>query len=225
MRDRIKSLALDLLIQHGYRGVSFGDLADVLKTTRANIHYHFGNKQALVEEVLEDYIKETLAGMRGALEGLDRPLLKKIEAVVAISRKRHAHYNPPGKQGRPWSLIARMRQDSEALTPKGRAALKRFARDLERTITKAIADAKRRGEFVESMPVGDVALQFVSIANSAGPITQDAGNFDRLEQLYMAFGRIIQHAYGRPNDGQSTKASKTQPKVRGRAHESRAVSN
>lgn len=198
MREKIKSLALDLLIQHGYRGVSFGDLADVLKTTRANIHYHFGNKQALVEEVLEDYIEETLAGLREALQGSDLPLIKKIEAVVAISRRRHLKYNPPDKRGRPWSLIARMRQDSDALTPKGRAALKRFARDLEASITAAIVDAKARGEFIESMPVADVALQLVSIANSAGPITQDAGNFDRLEQLYMAFARIIQHAYGQP---------------------------
>ena len=221
MRDRIKSLALDLLIQHGYRGVSFGDLADVLKTTRANIHYHFGNKRALVEEVLEDYIKETLAGMRGALEGSDRSLLEKIEAVVDISRKRHAHYNPPGKQGRPWSLIARMRQDSDALSPKGRAALKRFARDLEKTITQAIADAKRRGEFVKSMPVDDVALQLVGIANSAGPITQDAGNFDRLEQLYMAYGQIIQHAYGRRKDDQP----KVRARTRGRNHESHPTSS
>ncbi len=47
------------------------------------------------------------------------------------------------------------------------------------------------------MPTDDVALQLVSIANSAGPITQDAGNFDRLEQLYLAFARIITHAYGK----------------------------
>ena len=44
MRDRVKELALEFLIKHGYRGVSFGDLADALETTRANIHYHFGNK-------------------------------------------------------------------------------------------------------------------------------------------------------------------------------------
>ena len=46
------------------------------------------------------------------------------------------------------------------------------------------------------MPVDDVALQLVSIANSAGPITQDAGDFDRLEQLYAAFTRIMTRAFG-----------------------------
>lgn len=219
MRAQIKSLALDLLIQHGYRGVSFGDLADVLKTTRANIHYHFGNKQKLVEEVLEDYVDATLSGLQQALEGSDLPLIRKIEAVVAISRQRHLKYNPPGGRGRPWSLIARMRQDSDALTPRGRAALKRFAKDLEGSITTAIKAAKARGEFIESMPVEDVALQLVSIANSAGPITQDAGNFDRLEQLYMAFARIIQHAYGKPK--MDAKASKRERKAKPLAGDAR----
>jgi len=196
MRDQIKRLALDLLIQHGLRGVSFGDLAKTLKTTRANIHYHFGSKQKLVEEVLEDYVENTLSGMEAILARDDLSLIEKIEGTLAISRRRHAKYNSAGKTGRPWSLIARMRQDSEALTPRGRAALKRFAVGLEKNVTAAVRRAKQRGEFDPSMPTEDVALQWISIANSAGPITQDAGNFERLEQLYMAFSRIIQHAYG-----------------------------
>jgi AcrR family transcriptional regulator len=40
--------------------MSYGDSAGPLQTTRANIHYHFGNKQRLVEEVLKDYIELTL---------------------------------------------------------------------------------------------------------------------------------------------------------------------
>ena len=197
MRRQIKVLARDLLIRHGYRGVSFGDIASELETTRANIHYHFGNKQTLVEEVLEDYVDETLAGLTAAFVREDLPLTAKIAEVIEISRRRHRRYNPSGKGTAPWSLIARMRQDSEALTPKGRAALERFATELDSAVTAAVRTARDSGEFVETMPVEDVALQLVSMANSAAPITQDSGDFDRLEQLYLAFGRIVQHAYGR----------------------------
>ena len=45
------------------------------------------------------------------------------------------------------------------------------------------------------MPVDDVVLQLFSIANSASPITQDAGSFDRLEHLYMGFTRIVLNAF------------------------------
>jgi TetR/AcrR family transcriptional repressor of nem operon len=215
MRRQIKALARDLLIERGYRGVSFGDIATALDTTRANIHYHFGNKHKLVEEVLEDYVEETLDGLKTAFGRDDLPLTGKIAGVVEISRRRHRKYNPTGKGTAPWSLIARMRQDSAALTPKGRAALERFAQELDASVTAAVRAARDQGEFIESMPVEDVALQLVSIANSAGPITQDAGDFDRLEQLYLAFGRIVQHAYGKPRSASPVRADHDGPRKRG----------
>ena len=196
MRERVKMLALDLLIQHGYRGVSFGILAKLLDTTRANIHYHFGNKESLVEEVLEDYVDATLVALKSVWTAPDKTFTSKIDAMVDYSRKRYAKYNSASKKGRPWSLIARMRQDSDVLTVKGRLALQRFGRELYVSITSAIEDAKSRRELSSSTPVEDVALQLVSIANSAGPITQDAGDFDRLEQLYAGFTRILMSAFG-----------------------------
>ena len=197
MRARIKALALDLLIQYGYRGVSFGDLAKALETTRANIHYHFGHKQQLVEEVLVDYTAETIRGTSAIFGDQDKTFMEKIGSVVEFSRRRYARYNRPGDGGRPWSLIARMRQDSALLTPRGHQALKDFAKDLHACIAAAVEQARDRKEFAASIPVDDVALQFFSIANSASPITQDAGSFDRLEQLYLGLARIVTHAFGR----------------------------
>jgi len=195
MRARIKALALDLLIQHGYRGVSFGDIAESLAITRANIHYHFGNKQALVEEVLDDYVAETTAALRELWAKPGESLADKLAVMIDYSRKRYRRYNPKGQSGRPWSLIARMRQDGDALSPRCHAILQRFEKDLNAIITAAIEQAKGRNEFASWMPVFDVALLLVSIANSASPITQDAGSFDRLEKLYMAYSRIVEHAF------------------------------
>lgn len=198
MRDRIKMTALDLLIQNGYRGVSFGDLASALDTTRANIHYHFGNKQTLVEEVLVDYVEETKKAMSEIWDDPEIPLVAKIEANVEFSRKRYLRYNKPGKEGRPWSLIARMRQDSAVLTSKGHDALQDFAAHLLRCVTDAVRSAvERNGEFVPTIPVEDVALQLFNISNSASPITQDSRDFDRLAQLNLGFARIITNAFGR----------------------------
>jgi AcrR family transcriptional regulator len=222
MREQIKELALDLLIQHGYRGVSFGDLAKALETTRANIHYHFGNKESLVEEVLEDYVRITSEQLNQVWTESGVAFVDKIRATVEYSRRRYLKYNHRKDTGRPWSLIARMRQDSDALTPAGREALQRFARNLYASIVAAITAAKESGEFDESMPTDDVALQLVAIANSAGPITQDAHDFQRLEDLYMGFARIIQHAYGRAPAsasksvrGKPPKSVEARPAVRG----------
>jgi hypothetical protein len=56
--------------------------------------------------------------------------------------------------------------------------------------------AVKNKEYDKKIPKEDVVLQLVAIANSAGPITQDGGNFDRLEQLYLSFSHIIEDAYG-----------------------------
>ncbi len=196
MREQVKAVALDLLIRHGYHGVTFADLAKPLKTTRANIHYHFGTKQALVEEVLDDYVRTSLEQLREVWVSPDVPLVQKIRRTAEHSRRRYLNYNPTGRTGHPWSLITRMRQDATALTAKSRALLRHYGSDLNAMIVHAIEEAKERGEFVSSMPVLDVGLHLVSIANSGGPITQDARSFDRLDHLYSSFVRIITLAFG-----------------------------
>ena len=54
MKAQIKKAARDLFIQRGISDVSYGDIAEVVNTTRANLHYHFGNKNALVEAVFQE---------------------------------------------------------------------------------------------------------------------------------------------------------------------------
>jgi hypothetical protein len=93
-------------------------------------------------------------------------------------------------------LVTRLRQDVGSLTPKSRNALQRYGRDLNAIVVDAVREAIANGEFEPWMPAEDVALQIVSIANSGGSITQDASSFERLEQLYSSFGRIITLAFG-----------------------------
>lgn len=201
MRDRIKAVATDLLIRHGYRGMSFGDIAPVLETTRANIHYHFGNKQKLLEEVLEDYVDNASAHFRRIWTDESRSFEEKVEATIAFNRKRYAKFNTGRTRGRPWSLIARMRNDNNVIGEYANKALNRFARELSTYITEATAAAVRGGEFKADAPVEDIAVLLVSIANSAGPITQDAGNFERLAELYRAFLRTVEAAYADEKPG------------------------
>jgi TetR/AcrR family transcriptional regulator, transcriptional repressor for nem operon len=210
MRERIKAVATDLLIQRGYRGASFGDIAEALSTTRANIHYHFGNKNALIEEVIEDYVSATLARFHAVWTNNDSSLAEKIDATIAFNRERYARFNSPTDNGHPWSLIARMRGDSDSLSPRSIAALRRFASELGTAVTIGVAGAVSRGELSSATPIGDVVVHIAAIVNSAGPITQDAQSFDRLEQLYRVFLNTTMAAYGAaargPAPGAATRA-------------------
>lgn len=198
MRERIKALTVELLVRHGCRGLRFADIADALGTTRATVHYHFGNKERLIEEVVEDYVAGTLERFRLTWESEGPTLIERIQGTIAFNRERYERFNGPGEGARAWSLIARMRLERDLLSPSARLALERFGTELEAMVMAAVAAAKDAGELSAEAPVGDIARQLVAIANSSGSITVDAGTFDVLEHLYLGFARIVDHAYGQP---------------------------
>jgi TetR/AcrR family transcriptional regulator, transcriptional repressor for nem operon len=195
MRDRIREIATDMLIRDGYQGFRFQDVANALNTTRTNLHYHFGNKETLCEEVIVDYVDRTYSRFESIWHA-ESTLEDKILGMLEYNRERYLKYNPDGNTAHPWSLIGRMRLERELVGPKAREALLQFSARLEQLVTQGIATAVRRKELRQDAPVEDIALQLVAIANSANPITQDAGSFERLEHLYRAFARIVSHAYG-----------------------------
>lgn len=196
MKDRIKEVAIELLVRHGYQGFRFRELADRLGTTRANIHYYYGSKLNLAEEVIVNYVHETLADWEENWTS-DMSFEQKIRGMMESNRQRYLRFNPTAKTAHPWSLIGRMRMERDVIGPQARDALAEFGAVLERLVVSGIEDAVGSGELRREIPIRDIALQLVAIANSAGPITQDGGSFDRLEQLYLSFARIVGHAYGR----------------------------
>jgi TetR/AcrR family transcriptional repressor of nem operon len=197
MQSKIKRAATELLIKHGYRGLRFGDIATRLGTTRANIHYHFGTKQRLVEEVIDDYLRDTLNRYRPIWLDERASFQDKIQATIEFHLRRYRRFNRRADRGRPWSLIARMRLERDVLSPRTNAALHAFGAEVDGYVVRGIEMAKATGELGPEAPVRDIALQISSFINTAAAITRDAGGFGNLEQLYLAFGRIISHAYGR----------------------------
>ena len=119
-----------------------------------------------------------------------------MDATIAFNRQRYNLFNIDGDHGLSWSLIARMRADSDALSPRANASVRRFAAELNGAVTIGMANAVGRGELSASTPVEDLVLQMVGFINSAGPITQDAASFGTLERIYRAFLRTTLAAYG-----------------------------
>jgi AcrR family transcriptional regulator len=195
MKEEIKNVAVELLVRNGYQGFRFRDVADLLNTTRANIHYYYGNKLNLAEEVIVDYVEQTLANWEANWRS-EKSFEEKIRGMMESNRQRYLRYNPTGTTANPWSLIGRMRLERDVIGPKAREALAQFGVTLENLVITGLDQAVARGELSNDVPRSDIALQLVSIADSAGPITQDGGNFDRLEQLYRSFSRVVHHAYG-----------------------------
>ncbi|KQT46179.1 TetR family transcriptional regulator [Aureimonas sp. Leaf454] len=194
-RDAIKTVTTELLIRHGYHGTSFRNIAERLDTTTTNIHYHFGNKEKLVEEVLRDYVNATSLRHQQIWQVPDRDLRQKLRDIAEFNFTRYKAFNKDRKGSRPWSLIGRLRLDGEILSPEARECLASFTVRVHDSIRIAVRNAHRRGELREDAPLDDIAFLLVNIVNSSSVFTQDAGSFERLEQFFDTFSRVVLSAY------------------------------
>lgn len=196
MRDQIKLVAEELLVRYGYRGLSFRQISEILNTTRANLHYHFGSKEGLVEEVLDDYTAATMGRYRDVLTDSTTTLRMKAQAIVDLNLQRYKHYNPDGDNGNPWSLMTRLRSDSDALNDKMRNRLEAVLREFEVLVGVGVRTTVQSGELLAETPQDQVALQLVTIIHYAGLVTRDNGRFGRLPELWDATLTTIERAYG-----------------------------
>lgn len=195
MRDEVRQVTIELLLRHGYQGLRFRDIADRLGTTRANIHHHFGNKINLCEDVVVGYVERTLDNWEANWCSA-KSLEAKIEGMMEANRARYLEFNPTGRTANPWSLIGRMRLERDTIGPRARQALLEFGMTLDRLVLTGVSQAIETGELVPDAPREAIALQLVAVADSAGFITQDGGDFRRLEQMYRSISLIVHKAYG-----------------------------
>lgn len=72
MKDEIIKLAEQQLMSGGYGKLNFANIASELETTRANLHYHFKNKENLAIAVTKAYGEREIAAfeaLRNAYQG------------------------------------------------------------------------------------------------------------------------------------------------------------
>lgn len=216
MRQNIKLVAARLLTLHGFKGTSFRDIALELGITTTNIHYHFGNKHGLVDEVVADYVAEVELRHREIWLDSACTLEQKLRLLVEYNWERYQQVNKGRDGGNTWSLIGRMRLESGNLSDTARASLSAFTATLHELIRSAVDDAWRRGELARSTPRQDLAFLILNIVNSSSVFTHGTGGFDRLELFFDAFSRVMLSAYAgtaAPAKATQTRASKVPGKA------------
>lgn len=195
-RERIRAIAEELYVLRGHDGFSFGDIAAVIGTTRANIHHHFGSKRQLMAELIEKFAtdaEERIAlnwGREGA--GFEA----RLEAQISDLRRFYDRFNKKGER-HVWSPLSRLRLDLPTLGDLASTALERADRAYDTNLRRAITDAVRAGEFVPDTPVDDVVRVLRGALLSCAPMTQDSGSFREVERFLAAIGRMILAAWGR----------------------------
>lgn len=195
MREQIKHTAEELLIRHGYRGFNFRSIAEELGTTRANLHYHFKNKDGLVLEVLDEYASRTIALYEVVWADPITSLREKVKLTNEHARVRYKQFNTPKDTGASWSLMIRLRSDADALTPAMQSILQNATREFERLVRIGVRLSINSGELAADAPEEDIVVLLSNNIHYAGSVTRDHANFGRLEKLWQASINLIEKAY------------------------------
>lgn len=181
---------------HGVRGFSYADIAERLDITTTNIHHHFGKKERLVDEVVQEYVADASNRHKEIWTDSSLALSAKIEKFVGFNFERYSRFNRGKREGRPWSLIGRLRLDSESLSAQSVRALASFGSDVQEFIHIAVTQARNDGELRKDAPVKDIALLLANMVNSTAIFTQVSGNFTVVRDCFGSATRVIFSGYG-----------------------------
>lgn len=200
LRSRIESSAARLFITHGYNGVSYLDIARELGISHSHIHYYFRTKPVLANAVLASVAKETVAAMAEVWARHDTSLFDKFVAMRAWAHAQYLRFNPGGKGGRLWGLLARFSMDSDSLSDAMRRLIRATLRKIEEHIANGVQAAVNNGELQAAAPVDGITLQIATLISATGQVTRFAAGFDRLDDLLGWTYEGIALAYGAPGE-------------------------
>lgn len=196
-RDRIRAIAADLYVRRGHDGFSFGDIAEAIGTTRANVHHHVGTKQRLMRELIAAFADDAQTRIEAHWSAPGLTFAERLRLQRADLERFYRRFNPDPADRNVWSPVARLRLDLPGLGAPAAAALDRVNAVYDACLRRALGQAVAAGEFAADLPVDDVARMLRVTLLSSPPMTQDGGRFAEIEELFDALERILAQGWGR----------------------------
>ncbi|GLZ53795.1 TetR family transcriptional regulator C-terminal domain-containing protein [Actinomycetospora sp. NBRC 106378] len=138
-RKRILDAAWTLIATRGYHRVRIADVGEAAGTSSASVHYHFADKDALLDEALRHNVELAHDRQAAALAGVDDPL-ERLQTLLDLQMPEGPVLEPE------WSIW--MQVWVEALTePRHRDLYARGQDRWFRTVLMTLVDGAERGVF------------------------------------------------------------------------------
>ena len=82
VRDNILLAAVKLFAEYGYHAAPLRDIARMAGIQAASIYYHYANKEALLVEIMETYMRQLNANLERILRTQSDPQCRLYEAIA-----------------------------------------------------------------------------------------------------------------------------------------------
>ena len=196
LEERIVTVATDLFIRRGYKGVSFLAIAAALGISHSHIHYYFRTKARLAEAVLDAYVSHIKADFQAIWANEEASLFDRFVRSRDWIWQQYVRFNPAGSGSCNWGLLAAFVAEADLLTPSMRKTIRTTLEEMDRFIDAGIDRAIRQGELLPDTPRHALVLQISSLLHTSRYVIRFEGSFQRLDDLFKWTFDVIGKAYG-----------------------------
>ena len=136
--QRILDRAQDLMMERGYNAFSYADIAEVVKVSKATIHFHYASKAVLSEQVVRRYRDGAMTNLRQLSRQVpDAPA--RLEAYAGYWE------NCIRTNTAPLCMCALLAAEIMTLPDLVKSEVQAFFRDLEAWLASTLDDGARQG--------------------------------------------------------------------------------
>src|SRR5713226_9074182 len=91
VREKVLAAAVQLFAEYGYHAAPLRDIARIVGIQAASIYYHYANKQALLVEIMETYMRHLNGNLERILREQSDPQ-KRLHEAIANHIRLHTSY-------------------------------------------------------------------------------------------------------------------------------------
>lgn len=158
--QRILDTAQTLIVERGYNGFSYADISEVVKVSKASIHFHFATKAVLVEQLVRRYRADVLGN------------LAQLSARVAPAPQRLEHYAAHWEHcirtnTSPYCMGAMLASELPTLPDEVQVEVRAFFQDMQGWLAGTINDGVGQGALVAARDVALEAKAFLAAVHGA----------------------------------------------------------
>lgn len=183
-RDRIVSVATELMYVQGVAGTSLDDVMRASGTGKSQIYHYFSDKNALIEEVVAEQVARVLRLQKSLLRHADsmHGLEQWRDAIVRLNVARQGAYGCPLG-----SLVSELSEHSEC----ARSTLASGYATWDSYLADCFQRMQVRGELAAEVDVGGLAVSVLAALQGGLLLAQVTGDPSRLQTaLDMALSHV-----------------------------------
>jgi len=168
--QRILDIAERLVQTRGFNGVSYADIAEALKVTKASLHYHYPAKADLGKELIERYERNFLSAL-AKIDAQSKDAREKLRRYSAI----YADVLSADRM----CLCGMLAAEFATLPKPMRDPMRHFFDENERWLTAVLQQGKRDKSLKFSGTAAEAAQTIIGTLEGAMMIARSYGDASR----------------------------------------------